>query len=165
MALGYYEASMLGSLPGYFIFFRPTIPFLVFCFLLKRPQAAYLTAAVSGIVVDLIAATPSGFITARWLLAALIIDMVQEYAITNKSLYGSWLLVLTARLFDGLMIILTYIIFNYLMGRLFITEPAVFMIPIVLIDLFTISVLFLAVTLLTKRFLTFIPFEKGRYGS
>lgn len=165
LMLGYYEGGMLGSLPGYFIFFRPVLPFLIFCFLLKRPQAAYLTAGVSGLVVDLMSATPSGFITAKWLLIALIIDFVQDYAITNKSLYGAWLLAVIARIADGLLIIITYTISNFVLGRLFIAEPAIFHIPILFADLIVISILFLSVSLLTKRFLTFIPFEKGRYGS
>ncbi len=165
LALGYYEGSMLGSLPGYFIFFRPVLPFLILCFLLKRPQAAYLTAGVSGAVVDLITSTPSGFIMARWLLIAFLIDVVQEYIITNRSLYGAWMLVVIARAFEGLLLLITFAISNYILGRLFITEPVALQILIICTDLIIISVLFLSTSLLTKRFLTFIPFEKGRYGS
>jgi cell shape-determining protein MreD len=165
LALGYYEGSMLGSLPGFFIFFRPVLPFLILCFLLKRPQAAYLTAGVSGAVVDLITSTPSGFIMARWLLIAFLIDIVQEHVITNRSLYGAWLLVVLARTFEGLLLMITFVTSKYILGRLFIAEPVGVQILIAFTDLMVISILFLATSLLTKRFLTFIPFEKGRYGS
>ena len=143
----------------------PVLPFLIFCFLLNRSQAAYLVAGISGFVVDFISATPSGFITARWLLVALIIDFVQNYVITNKSLYGSWLMAVIARIADGILTIMIYIVFNFIWGGLFIIEPVIFQIPILFVDLIVISILFLSVSLLTKRFLTFIPFEKNRYGS
>ena len=165
LVLGYYEGSMLGSLPGYFIFFRPILPVLVLFFLLNRPQAAYIVAGTAGLVVDLMAAMPSGFITARWLLIALIIDFVQEYAITNRSLYGAWILVFGARIFETLFILITFVLSSYVLGRLFIMEPIGLQVIIGLTDLLIITILFLSVSLLTKRFLTFVPFEKGRYGS
>jgi cell shape-determining protein MreD len=165
LALGYYEGSLLGSLPGYFIFFRPILPFLVFCFLLKRPQAAYISAGIAGLTVDLMSAMPSGFAVARWLIIAFVIDIIQEYAITNRSLYGSWLLVFAARFFEGLLLSIVYVVSNFVLGRWFMPEPAAVQVITGLADLFIITVLFVSVTLLTKRFLTFIPFEKGRYGS
>ncbi|MDF1496949.1 MAG: hypothetical protein P1P90_02720 [Patescibacteria group bacterium] len=162
--IGVYEGSMVGSLPVIFTYLHPVLPMLVMFFLLKRPQAAYITAGVSGVVVDLISATPTGFATARWLLVAFVIDLIAENIITNRSMYGSWVLVFLARLSELLIIFITYFFYKYLLERIFILQNYDVYFYSIVIDLVLTSVLFLGTTLFTKRFLTFIPFMKGRYG-
>jgi len=165
VALGLYEGVIVGSLPEYLVFIRPVLPFLVLCFILKRPTAAYLTAGVSGVIVDLLTATPAGYAAARWLIIALLIDLVQEHVIANRSLYGTLLLIVISRIIDIILLVLTYLVSNYLLGRLFIIEPWRLYLEIGFADVALATSGFLLISLLTKRFLTFIPFEKGRYGT
>jgi len=164
LAAGLYEGSMVGSMPAVFAYIHPVLPVLIMFFLVKRPQAAYLTAGIAGLTVDLISAMPTGFTMARWLIAAFCIDLVSEHVITNRSLYGSWALVLIARLSEIALLGLTYVFFIFVLERELVLHDYRVYIYTVFIDMLMVSLLFLTTSLLTKRFLTFVPFVKGRYG-
>ncbi len=162
--LGVYETSYLGSLPGSLHFVHPMVSFLAIYFLLKRPQAAYLTAAVSGLVVDLISSEPSGFAIARWLLTAFFLDLLSENIITNKSLYGSWILVAGGWLFENVIVWITYVFYLLILDREFIVSGFMPSLMTLAANIVIITVLFLGTSFFTKRFLTYIPFVKDRYG-
>ena len=164
VGLGLFEGSMIGSLPHIFIFIHPILPFLVLFLLLKRPQAAYITAAVSGMVVDLISSTPSGFAMARWLVVAFVLDLVAENVITNRSIYGAWILVILARVVELVILGVTLVFYEFILERVFILHEMSSYLYVGVVDLIVITTLFLLISVFTKRFLTFIPFIKGRYG-
>jgi hypothetical protein len=164
LGAGLYEGSIAGSLPEIFTYVHPVLPLLVIFFLVKRPQAAYLTAGIAGLTVDLISPIPTGFAMARWLVAAYCIDLVSEHVITNRSLYGAWALAIVARMAEMMILGLTYIFFIYILERSLIMQSYKIYLYSILLDLVIVSLMFLTTSLFTKRFLTFIPFIKGRYG-
>ncbi len=164
VAVGLYEGSMIGSLPMIFTYIHPVLPLLVIFFLLKRPQAAYMMAGISGVVVDLVSATPTGFAASRWLIVAFCVDLVAENVITNRSMYGAWILAFSARLLNLIVLFATYIIYQGVMDKTYILQNNKVYFYTLIADLILVSFLFLGTTVFTKRFLTFIPFVKGRYG-
>ena len=164
IALGIYEASLLGSLPDYFKYFHPIIPLIVLFFALKRPQAGYLLAAISGLIPDLISAVPTGFATARLLLTALAVDFISENIVTNKSLYGSVALVTLARVVNYVLLFFAGLFYLYILERRIFYHDISTYLLIMGIDMLMISILFLSTTVFTKRFLTYIPFIKDKYG-
>lgn len=164
VALGLYEASLLGSLPSLFNFFHPSIPLMVLFFSLKRPQAGYMLAVVSGLIPDLISAVPTGFATARLLLVALAIDLISENIITNKSLYGSAALVVSGRVVSYFLLFLAGIVYQFILNKqIYYYEFNTYLL-IIVIDVLFVTVLFLGASVFTKRFLTYIPFIKNKYG-
>ncbi len=121
-------------------------------------------AGASGVVVDLISSTPSGFATARWLVVAFCIDLFADNIITNKSMYGAWILVILARCVEFVILGGTFVFYEFVLERAFITYSINNYLVTLLVDFGLITLLFLGTTVFTKRFLTFIPFIKGRYG-
>lgn len=162
--IGLYETSFLGSLPQVLHFIHPLVPVLAIYFLLKRPQAAYMTAAIAGLVADLLSSEPTGFAMARWLLTAFFLDFLSENVITNKSLYGSWVLVFGGWFFEMITIIAAYIFYLLILEKQFLLPTATSYFFTLLANIIIITFLFLGTSFFTKRFLTYIPFVKDRYG-
>ncbi|MBD3281543.1 hypothetical protein GF391_02240 [Candidatus Uhrbacteria bacterium] len=164
VTLGLYQTSLLGALPSWFVYIQPVLSIVVLFFLLKRPQAGYLLAGISGVVSDLISATPTGFSTARLLLTALVIDFAADFIITNRSVYGAAILIVIARLSEYLFLGVAYYFYIFILERELLLQDVATYAIILGMDLVLITGLFLSTSIFTKRFLTIIPFVKSKYG-
>lgn len=163
LAAGVYESAFVSSAPWPVYFFRPVLPACVMLFLLNRRTAAYVTAALAGGVISLLSAAPSGWILGRWMIVLLIIDVLSERVATNRSLYAALALVVVARVFDRLL----WQIFSWfslvILHQASPIESWAHLLWVTSVDMLLAALVFIAITLFTKRFVIAINPRKERY--
>lgn len=163
LAEGIYESSFIGSAPGIFSYFRPMLPISVMLFLLNRRPAAYAAAIISGLAIDLLSASGAGWHLARYLLVMLAVDVIAVRITTNRSLYSAMALVVLARLTDR--IIWQFLTWAYLfLSRQALKAVEWSSLPLTLgFDMLVAAIIFIGVTVFTKRFVISVAARKERY--
>ncbi|MFZ6014808.1 MAG: hypothetical protein ACOYUZ_00415 [Patescibacteria group bacterium] len=160
---GFYESTFVAAAPYPFNYFRPLLPAMAILLLLNRPYASYMGAGLGGALIDIFRPIGANFALARYMIISFILDAISELFITNRSLYGAWLLVFFARLMD---LVLTYFSgygAHFVLGRPIYFENTISYLWIVVFDLIFISLLFIAVTFFTKRFFVSVSNAKNKY--
>lgn len=160
---GIYESSFLGSAPDILGYVKPILPVCVMLFLLNRKPGAYVAAVLSGVVIGSLSPLPSGWIMMRWLMVLLVIDALSEKVATNRSLYSAIALALTARLLDRILCQLLEWVYPILSGRNFAFEPWHRLPGILISDALIVALIFVGVTIFTKRFVIAVEPRKERY--
>lgn len=160
---GIYESGFIGSAPPVFAFIRPIIPICVLFFLLNKRPAAYAMGAISGFIIDLMSATSAGFVTGRWLVSLLLVDLLASKVTTNRSLYASIALVVIARLLDRTLWQLLAWFGTYVLNGTYYLEPWSRLLGVFVFDMLFTTLVFVSITLFTKRFVISVNAYKGRY--
>ncbi len=163
LAGGLYEAAFVSAAPFPFYYIRPVLPLCVMLFMLNRRPAAYLTAALAGIVLDLLLAAGDGWIMVRWLLVLLVVDTLSESVTTNRSLYSALALVVLARVLDRLVWQVTSWLSFYVIRQHVPVESWRSLIGVLVVDAIITALVFVSVTFFTKRFVISINPRKERY--
>lgn len=160
---GIYESGFIGSAPPIFVYIRPVVPICVLFLLLDKRPAAYAMAVISGFIIDLMSATSAGFVTGRWLLALLIVDLLASRVTTNRSLYASMALVVVARLLDRILWQILSWFGTYVLNGVYYLEPWYRLLGVFVFDVIFTTLVFISITLFTKRFVISVNAYKGRY--
>ncbi|HPN14924.1 MAG TPA: hypothetical protein PLF71_02305 [bacterium] len=160
---GVYESGFIGSAPSVFAYIRPVVPVGVLFLLLNKRPAAYTLAVIAGLIIDLMSATSAGFVTGRWLLVFLLVDLLASRVTTNRSLYASMALVAAARLLDRTLWQLLSWFGTYVLNGAYYLEPWSRLLGVFVFDIIFTTLVFVSITLFTKRFVISVNAYKGRY--
>jgi cell shape-determining protein MreD len=163
IAGGLYEAAFLPSAPFPFEYIRPVLPFCVMLFMLNRRPAAYVTAFLAGMTIDLLAAAGNGWVIIRWLIVLFVVDSLSERVTTNRSLYAALALVIMARLLDRALWQVIAWLSYYIVKQPIPVESWSNLLGILVVDAFITALIFVSITFFTKRFVISINPRKERY--
>ncbi|MDD5438413.1 MAG: hypothetical protein PHC70_04710 [Patescibacteria group bacterium] len=163
LAGGLYEAAFVPAAPFPFYYIRPVLPICVMLFMLNRRSAAYATAVLSGLVLDLLSAAGDGWIIVRWLLVLLVVDALSESVTTNRSLYSALALVVLARVLDRVLWQTTSWLSFYVIKQPVPVESWKSLVGVLIVDAIITTLVFVSVTFFTKRFVISVNPRRERY--
>jgi cell shape-determining protein MreD len=157
------EASFMPFLPPPWREIRPVMQLIVLLIIVNRPRGALAAAAIAGFVLDIFQVENGAFAFGRFILIAALLLLISESTLTNRSVYATAALILAARLFDRVWMVIA----SFLGGVLFRTDIRIeswtSFGTTLLWDIGLISVAFICLALFTRRFLITINRSKRRY--
>ena len=163
LATGIYESAFLGSAPFPFYLLHPILPACVLLLMLNKRLPAYLAVGVAGTLVDLLSAAPAGWVTIRWLCVLLVVDLLSESVATNRSLYAAMALVGSARLLDRVLgQIISWFALIFLHQTIILGSWTAWL-GSAIVDQACTAMVFILITLFTKRFVIAINPRQVRY--
>jgi len=165
MAGGLYEAAFVGTAPFPVSAIKPVFPACIIFILLNRHKAAYVTMAIGGTIVSLLSPVDTGFLLARWLIVLVCVDAIAERVMTNRSLYAALILVAFARILDSLLIDAVSFMGHYLLERNIYGLPWSMIAETLVADAAIVGLVFVVITLFTRRFLVSVKTADNRYAS
>lgn len=161
---GFYESSLLSSAPFPLNIIKPIFPACIMMMLLNRPTAAYVGVAIAGLIADLLAPVPLGFAAARWLIVLVCADAISERVMTNRSMYAAAILVASARLLDAVLAEAGAFVSKHILERTVAAVAWPMLWQTVAADILMTGMVFLGVTVFTRRFLVSVRSDGSRYA-
>jgi len=144
-------------------YIKPILPVCVMLFMLNRKPGAYIVAVLSGVVIDMLSPLQSGWTMMRWFVVLLIVDLLSEKITTNRSLYSAVALALAARVMDRIISQIMSWVYPILSGQTLAFEPWHRLPGVLISDALIVALIFVGVTIFTKRFVIAVEARKERY--
>jgi cell shape-determining protein MreD len=158
-----WEVAVAPFLPGP-LSLSPLWPLVVILLVSSKRSRAIVVAVCGGLVVDAYAASVIPWLTLRLLAGVLILDVVHQQFLTNRSLYATVALAVLARFIDVLGLFFLYLV------RLGFSVHALWIAPSVwtwMWDVVLCAVGFLLIAAATRRYLPYgrSPDRMSAYGT
>lgn len=164
LLVGLFELSFVSFLPEPWRGFRPILDVVVLCVILGRPRVAMVFGAVAGATLDLFPVDGTFAASIRLLLIAAALSLMAETVLTNRSVYATGVLIITARALEYV-----WLLVASSASRLISTSaPAIpsigAVVPTLVWDVLVMSIVFIAIAQFTRRFLISAAHDHRRYG-
>ncbi|MEO5927295.1 MAG: hypothetical protein ABIO72_01200 [Patescibacteria group bacterium] len=158
------EACFLPFLPAPWRDIRPILELAVLFVVLSSPRGALVFAGIAGILVDLFRVDAGTFAFGRYITVVVVMILLSQTVLTNRSVYATGALVIAARLVDRLWLSLVHF-FGTSLFRLDIrVEPLLSFGTTILWDIGLMTAAFILLALFTRRFLVTITRHSRYYG-
>lgn len=159
-----YEAVFMPFLPSPWHEIRPIIHIAVLLVVLNHPRAALVYAGVTGLLLDIFRVDVGTFSIGRLIAVTLLLIVLAETVLTNRSIYATAVLVLLARCADRIWIWIVHAIGSAVFQLDIRIEPLRSVLITMGWDIALISLAFLVLAIFTRRFLVTISRGSRRYG-
>jgi hypothetical protein len=151
-----YEASFMPFLPSPWHEVRPMIQVSVLLVVLNRTRGALVYAGIAGLLLDLFRVDAGTFALGRMIAVTMILLLLSETVLTNRSIYATGALVFAGRIADALWIWIAHAIGSGIFHLDIRIEPIQALGIVLLWDVGLLSLAFMALALFTRRFLVTI---------
>ena len=158
---GLFEATFSTFLPTPWREIRPILDGAILLVVLNRPKYAFVFAAITGIILDVIPVEGSGFASARLIAIVALVMLLVQTVLTNRSVYATALLMVTARAADRVWLSVVSFLLRFGSGPAMHLEPLRFAWITLAWDIGLVSLGFISFAFFTRRFLMPIT----RFGS
>jgi hypothetical protein len=158
------ETCFLPFLPAPWRDIHPILELAALFVVLSSPRGALVFAGIAGIIVDLFRVDAGTFAFGRYIIVTILMIVLSQTVLTNRSVYATGALVIAARLADRLWLSLVQLIGTSLFRLDIRIEPLISFGTTVLWDIGLMTVAFIALALFTRRFLVTISRHSRYYG-
>lgn len=167
LILGLWEVAVLPFLPSFFAF-RPILPCLVLILIASQLSNALIVAALSGLLIDIFTLGPLTFAAGRLLVTVLILHVIFQRLLTNRSLYTTIALVLIGRTVEQALAWMILRLSHLFGDATLVPVFDLSFVRLLIWDAGIVAIGFFLVVIFTNRFLTIVPraqdFRIDRYG-
>lgn len=161
---GLLEACFLPFLPAPWRDIHPILQLAALFVVLSSPRGAFVFAGIAGIMVDLFRVDAGAFAFGRYILVTLCMVALSQTVLTNRSVYATAALVLSARVVDRLWLTLAKFIGTGLFRLDIRIEPLTSFLTTVAWDIGLMTVAFIALAIFTRRFRVTVSRSRRFYG-
>jgi hypothetical protein len=158
------EACFLPFLPAPWRDIRPILELAALFVVLSSPRGALVFAGIAGILVDLFRIDAGTFAFGRYIVVILLMILLSQTVLTNRSVYATGALVILARLADRVWLMLVQTIGTSLFRLDIRIEPFRSFLTTVAWDIGLMTVAFIALAFFTRRFLVTVSRNTRYYG-
>lgn len=162
--VGLFELSFVSFLPEPWRGFRPILDVVVLCVILGRPRVAMVFGAVAGATLDLFPVEGTFAASIRLLLIAAALSLLAETVLTNRSVYATGVLIITARTIEYLWLLVAASVAHLVSSTAASIPPISAVFTTLVWDVVVMSIVFIAIAQFTRRFLVSAANDNRRYG-
>lgn len=159
-----FESCFAPFLPSPWHEIRPILEFAALFVVLSSPRGALVFAGISGLLVDLFRVDAGTFALGRYIVVVLVMILLSQTVLTNRSVYATAALIITARLADRLWLLVARFIGTSVLRLDIQIEPLRAFLTSIAWDIGLMTVAFIALAIFTRRFLVTVSRSQRYYG-
>lgn len=164
IAAGFFESCFAPFLPTPWRDIRPILEFAALFVVLGTPRGALVFAGLSGLIVDLFRIDAGTFAFGRYIVVALLMILLSQTVLTNRSVYATAALIISARLADRLWLLVARFMGTTILRLDIQIEPLRSFLTSIAWDIGLMTIAFIALAFFTRRFLVTVSRTQRYYG-
>ncbi|MFA5935366.1 MAG: hypothetical protein WC787_00705 [Patescibacteria group bacterium] len=158
------EASFLPFLPSPWREIRPVLQIAVIFVVLNSPRGALVYAGIAGLLLDIFRLDSGTFAFGRLIAVTLLMILLSDTVLTNRSVYATVALSLVARFADRIWLWIVHAIGTNIFRMDIRIEPLTSLFLSIAWDIGLISLVFVLLAVFTRRFMVTAPRSRRFYG-